>query len=83
MNPWFLEQLGNYERDRIQRDLKQIRLEKEALRNSYGEEKTDKAGLPHRSLLRGIVAALVRFLPLRIYARKTVGFSGDISPCRR
>lgn len=47
-NPWFLERMAEYESDRIQRDIKQIYLEKEALQASHTEEKITKARL-HRS----------------------------------
>jgi hypothetical protein len=42
MNPWFLERMADYERDRIESDMKQIRLEKEAMQAGCPEENTTK-----------------------------------------
>jgi hypothetical protein len=39
MNPWITDALIEYERDRIRRDMKQIRLEEEAMRARRTEEK--------------------------------------------
>jgi hypothetical protein len=43
MNPWIIEALVEYERDRIRRDMKQIRLEQEAMLAGRTEEKTTEA----------------------------------------
>lgn len=60
MNPWFMERMAEYERDRIQRDMKQIRLEKEALPASRAEENIAKIRFDRPYLLMQIVPAFVR-----------------------
>ena len=82
MNPWFLERMAEYERDRIQSDMKQIRLEEEAMRAGRTEEKTTKARLYRSRLLMWIVCTLAKLRPLRAHARSTVRYSGSTSPCR-
>ena len=44
MNPWFLERVAEYERDRIRRDMKQIRLE-EAMRAAQKKQQPQLAYL--------------------------------------
>ena len=82
MNPWFLERMAEIERDRIQSDMKQIRLEEEAMRAGRTEEKTRKARLSRPRLLMRIVCTLVKLRPLRVHARKTLRLSGNTWPCR-
>ena len=60
MNPWIVEALVEYERDRIRRDMKQIRLEEEAMRASRTEEKTAKARFYGPHLLMLIVPIFVK-----------------------
>ena len=62
MNPWFLERMAEYERDRIRRDMKQIRLEEEAMRAGRTEEKTTKARLYRPRLLMQIVPIFVKWI---------------------
>ena len=62
MNPWFLERMADYERNRIQRDMKQIRLEKEAIQASRIEEKPTKARLYRPRLLMRIVPTLLQWI---------------------
>jgi hypothetical protein len=82
-NPWFLERMADYEQDRIQRDIQQIRLEKEAMQAAPIEEKANRTGLPLYGLLMSIVSTLVRLWPFQVYTRKTLGFSGNTWPCHR
>jgi hypothetical protein len=60
MNPWIMEALVEYERDRIRRDMKQIRLEIEAIQAGRTEEKTTTAHLYRPRLLMWIVPTLVK-----------------------
>ena len=62
MNPWFLERMVDYERDRIQNDIKQIRLEKEAMQAGRTEEKTTKAHFSRPGRLMLIVSTLTRWM---------------------
>ena len=62
MNPWFLEIMVEYERDRMRRDLKQIRLEKEAMRARRTEEKTMKASLDRPHLIMRIMPSFIKGL---------------------
>lgn len=62
MNPWFLERMVEYERDRIRRDMKQIRLEEEAMRARRTEEKTTKARFNRPRLLMQIVPTFVKWM---------------------
>jgi hypothetical protein len=80
MNPWLMEQMADYERDRIERDIKQIRLEKEAMQARREEENTKKASLPRLSLLLLALAAFIRLRPLRVRA-KEIRYDGNASPC--
>lgn len=80
MNPWILERMAEYGRDRIRRDMKQIRLEEEAMRASRTEEKIMKARLFR--LFMQIGCALVNLRPLRVHVRKTLRLSGNTRPCR-
>ena len=58
-NPWYLERLAEYERDRIQRDIKQIRLEKAAMKASSVEEKLTRArGYRPRILMRVMLTTI-------------------------
>jgi hypothetical protein len=62
MNPLMIEAFVEYERDRIQRDLKQIRLEQEAMLAGRTEEKTTKARLYRPRPLMRIVPTFVKWL---------------------
>ena len=81
MNPWMMEQMADYERDRIERDIKQIRLEKEAMQARRMEEKTIKNRLPGISLLFLIASAFGRLRPFRARAQKISQYDGSTSPC--
>lgn len=61
-NPWYLERLAEYERDRIQRDIKQIRLEKAALKANSLEEKTTKARVFRPHLLMRVMLTTIKWL---------------------
>jgi hypothetical protein len=61
-NPWFLERMAEYERDRIRRDMKQIRLEEEAMRARRPEEKTTKARLYRPRLLMQSIPIFVKWM---------------------
>ena len=61
-NPWYLESLAEYEKDRIQRDMKQIRLEKEAMRASSIERKTTKAHGSRARLLMRVMLTTLKWL---------------------
>ena len=43
MNPWITERMAEYQRDRIRSDMKQIRLEEEAMHAGRTEEKITEA----------------------------------------
>jgi hypothetical protein len=62
MNPLILERMAEYERDRIRRDMKQIRLEEEAMQAGRTEEKTTKARVYRSRLLTLIVSTLVKWM---------------------
>ena len=62
MNPWIVEALVEYERDRIRRDMKQIRLEEEAMRAGRTEEKTTKARFNRSRLLMWIAPTFVKWI---------------------
>jgi hypothetical protein len=81
MNPWLLERMADYERDRVQRDMKQIRLEEELPARRI-EEKTTLAHLYRPSLLMLIVCALVRLRSLQAHTRKAMRLTGSTRPCR-
>ena len=84
MNPWFLERMVDYERDRIQHDMRQIRLEKEAMRANRIEEKTNnKASFHHPSLFMSIVSTLVRLRLLQLYTWKSLRYRGSTQSCHR
>jgi hypothetical protein len=61
MNPWYLERMVAYERDRIRRDMKQIRLEEEAIQAGCTEEKTTTAHLYRPRLLMWAVPNFVKW----------------------
>ena len=82
MNPWYVERMAEYQTDRIRRDMKQIRLEEEAMQARRTEEKTTQAYLYRSRLLMRIVCTLVKLRPLPVHTRKTVRLSGSTSPCR-
>ena len=60
MNPWIMERMAEYERDRIRRDMKQIRLEEEAIQASRKEEKTAEARLDRPRLFLRIVPTFIK-----------------------
>jgi hypothetical protein len=60
MNPWYLERMAEYERDRIRHDMKQIRLE-EAVQAGRTQGKTTKARLYRPRLLMWIVSTLLQW----------------------
>ena len=60
MSPWFLEPMVEDERDRIRRDMKQIRLEEEEMRAGCTEEKTSKARFNRPRLLMLLVPTFVK-----------------------
>jgi hypothetical protein len=82
INPWIIEALVEYERDRIRRDMKQIRLEQEAMLASRREEKTTKARSYRPLLLMRIMSTLVKPSPLRGHTRKSLRLSGSTRSCR-
>lgn len=61
-NPWYLERLAEYERDRIQRDIKQIRLEKAAMKANSLKEKTTKARVFRPRLLVRVMLTTIKWL---------------------
>lgn len=81
MNPWLMEKMANYESNRIQRDIKQIHLEKEATMARRLEEKTNNTRLPGFRLLLLIISAFVRLKPFRVRAEKISQYDGSTSPC--
>ena len=82
MHPWIIERMAEYERDRIRRDMKQIRLEEEAMRAGRAEEKTTQARLYRPRLLMRIVCTLVKLRLLLAPTRKTLGLTETTQPCR-
>jgi hypothetical protein len=62
MNPWSIERMVEYERDRIERDIKQIRLEKEARQANCPEENTTKIRSYRPRLLMWITPTFVKWI---------------------
>ena len=62
MNPWFLERMVDYEQNRIQNDIKQIRLEKEARQANCTEVNMTKARSYRPRLLMRIVPIFVKWM---------------------
>jgi hypothetical protein len=62
MNPWIVEDLIKYERERIRRDMKRIRLEHEAIQANRTGEKTTKARFYLLHLLMQIVPAFIKWI---------------------
>ena len=62
MNPWVVMALVEHDRERIRRDMKQIRLEEEAIQAGRKEEKATKARLSRPHLLMRIVPTLVQWI---------------------
>jgi hypothetical protein len=63
-NPWIVDAMADYERDRIRRELKQIRLEEKALKASQIEAKTSKArGYRPGVLMRIVIATIKSLIP--------------------
>ena len=81
MNPWIVEALVEYDRERIRRDMKQIRLEEEAMRAGHTEEKITKARFFRPRLLMLIVCILAKLRPLRVPTRKVLRYSGSLGRC--
>ena len=82
MNPWLIQSLVEYERERIRQDMKQIRLEEEAIQAGCTEEQTTKARLYRPRLPMSIVCILAKLRLLRMNTRKTWRYSGNTGPCR-
>lgn len=63
MNPWYLERMVEYEQDRIRRDMKQIRLEEEAIQAQASciEEKRKEAPIYRARLLMWIVPTFIKW----------------------
>ena len=61
-NPWFLERMAEYEMDRIQRDMKQIRLEEEAMQAGRVVENLAKARLSPPRRLMLIVPTIIQWI---------------------
>ena len=61
-NPWYLERLAEYERDRIQRDIKQIRLEQKAMKANSREAKTGKARVYRHYRLMRVMLTTIKWL---------------------
>ena len=62
-NPWFVERMVEYDQDRVRRDMKQIRLEEEALKAGRRmEEKTIKAPVHRPRLVLRVLMNTVRWL---------------------
>ena len=62
-NPWIVEAMADYERDRIRRELKQIRLEEKAVKATQQiEAKTNKARVYRPGVFVRIVLATIKSL---------------------
>jgi hypothetical protein len=61
-NPWYVDGLAEYERDRVRREVRQIRLEEKAMKAMQREGKPGKARAYRVSLLMGIVLAMLKWL---------------------
>ena len=63
-NPWYVDGMAQYERDRIRSELKQIRLEEKALKASQkASRREDNSSRAYRpSLLMRIVLTTVKWL---------------------
>jgi len=62
INPWLIEALVEYEKDRIQRDMQRIRLEEEALEAGRVVEIMAKTRLSLPHLLTQIGSRLVKWM---------------------
>ena len=60
MNPWVIAALVEYDQERIRKEMKQIRMEEEALQAGRPEEKTIKARVRSPRLLMWIVPLFVK-----------------------
>ncbi len=61
-NPWQVERMAQYEQDRIQKDMKQIRLEEQALKANRAQERPTRARAHRPSLALRIALAIVRLM---------------------
>lgn len=61
-NPWIVESMAEYERDRIRHELKQIRLEEKARKASQVEAKTSKARAYRPGVFMRVVIATIKSL---------------------
>lgn len=61
-NPWFLERMAEHETDRIRREMKELRLEKEVLQAGRKVEGRTKPLLYRPGPILGIVPAFARSL---------------------
>ena len=82
MNPWIVERLVEYEKDRIRRDIEQIRLEQEAMRAGCTGEEATKSRFYRPLLLMRMMSRLARLSPLRMHTRKSLRLRGSPGTCR-
>ena len=62
INPWLIEALVEYEKERIQRDMRRIRLEEEALEASRVVKNMAKTRLSLLRLLTQIMSRFVKWM---------------------
>ena len=62
INPWMIEALVEYEKDRIQRDMKRIRLEEESIEDGRVVENTAKTHLSLPHLVMQIASRFVKWM---------------------
>jgi len=62
INPWMIEALVEYEKDRIQRDMKRIRLEEESIEAGRVVENTAKTHLSLPHLVMQIASRFVKWM---------------------
>ena len=61
-NPWYVDGLAAYERDRVRSEMKQIRLEEAAMKTSDLEQTKGKTRAPRPGLLMQIVLLTMKWL---------------------
>lgn len=61
-NPWLVDGLADYERDRIRHELKEIRLAEKAMKATQVEAKTSKAHVYRPGVFMRIVLAMIKSL---------------------
>jgi hypothetical protein len=62
MNHWNIDNSAEYQRDRMRRELKEIRLAEKAMKASQREEKTSQARVHRPGLVMRIILTTIKLL---------------------